>query len=116
MNDSPTQRELELEELGSTLLLAALLKLNKPEVGTMVHDQATGRFHSVDARLVKAIKNFANLLGLSLGEETQEEALDRKARGATKARIEVTPHDPDGPKSKEDVRCREQPWGSGTSG
>lgn len=80
----------KLERVGTELLQAAILKLNKPEPGTMVHDGPTGRFRSVDARLIAAVKKFAGLVGLSLGEETEAEALDRKAKGHKK-RIEVVP-------------------------
>ena len=86
------EKVVELRQAGTELLQAAILKLNKPEPGCLVH-QSDNRFRSVDARLIAAVKKFAGLVGLSLGEETEAEALDRKARGHQK-RIEVVPPTP----------------------
>lgn len=110
----------QLKKAGTALMQAAVLKMNKPEAGTMAM-RGDGRFRSVDASLIAAIREFGKLLGISLGEESKAEALDRKAKNH-KQRIEVVPHDPEGPKSKEDKRGCERSdsyrpqSGSGISG
>ena len=110
----------DLKRVGAALMQAAVRKVNKPEVGTMTHDPATGKFRRVDAMLIDAVKAFGDLIGVSVGEETEAEALDRRARNGSAQRIEVVPHDPEGPKSRDDTRCRHNdnytpPSGSGTS-
>ena len=111
---------VELKRAGAELMQAAVLKLNKPDTGTMVLDPTTGRFKRVDARLIKAVEVFGDLLGISLGKETEEQALDRRAKEHGQ-RIEVVPHDPEGPQAEEDVRGCERKnnyntrSGSGTS-
>lgn len=104
MNDKERQADtgnliadkvIEIEELkkaGAALMQAAVRKVNKPEVGTMMHDPATGKFRRVDAMLIDAIKTFGKLLGISVGEETEEEGLDRRAREGTSGKIEVVPN------------------------